>query len=360
MAIRHVNETGRALDPPLLLVLDEAANIAPIQDLDTLASTGAGLGIQLVTVCQDLAQLAARYGPERSRTIANNHRAKLLLSGVSDLATLDLVSGLAGEAAVREDTYHRRPAGRATDPLQCGRLPAAGAGRRAAAHPTRAMALLIYGHLPPVRLRLATLVSRTAGCGPVPRPAPVACSACRGAGMTRRGVWPGCREPPRGSSARNGGEAWPSGGRVGTGLCPPCGGRWRWKRAGDYGALRARLGATRGGSPGIFGYTGGQGASGKPGGERPGVTSPAAARVTAASAPAQGSPARAQAGRRPTSMVNSSGWMPAELVPPERRRHLGAGPGPHRPGAEHRLVGGVLVEVDEHPRCPAPPSTRPR
>jgi type IV secretion system protein VirD4 len=103
-AIRHVNETGRSLDPPLLLVLDEAANIAPIQDLDTLASTGAGLGIQLVTVCQDLAQLAGRYGPERSRTIANNHRAKLLLSGVSDLATLDLVSGLAGEAAMREDT----------------------------------------------------------------------------------------------------------------------------------------------------------------------------------------------------------------------------------------------------------------
>ena len=36
----------------------------------------------------------------------------------------------------------------------------------------------------------------------------------------------------------------------------------------------------------------------------------------------------------------------------ERRRHLGAGPGPHRPRAEHRLVGGVLVEVDEHPRAP--------
>ena len=62
------------------------------------------MGVQLVTICQDLAQLSSRYGPERARTIVNNHRAKLLLSGVSDLATLDLLSGLAGETAVREET----------------------------------------------------------------------------------------------------------------------------------------------------------------------------------------------------------------------------------------------------------------
>ncbi|MGH9057688.1 MAG: type IV secretory system conjugative DNA transfer family protein [Acidimicrobiales bacterium] len=78
-AVRHANAAGGRLDPPLLLVLDEAANIAPVRDLDTLASTAAGLGVQLVTVCQDLAQLGARYGTERARTIANNHRAKILL-----------------------------------------------------------------------------------------------------------------------------------------------------------------------------------------------------------------------------------------------------------------------------------------
>ena len=61
-AVERVQRTGRPLDPPLLLVLDEVANIAPLRDLDTLASTAAGLGIQLVTVCQDLAQLSTRYG----------------------------------------------------------------------------------------------------------------------------------------------------------------------------------------------------------------------------------------------------------------------------------------------------------
>src|SRR5262249_22052367 len=42
--------TGEPLDPPLLIVLDEAANIAPLPDLDVLASTGAGQGVQLLTV----------------------------------------------------------------------------------------------------------------------------------------------------------------------------------------------------------------------------------------------------------------------------------------------------------------------
>ena len=40
---------------------------------------------------------------------------------------------------------------------------------------------------------------------------------------------------------------------------------------------------------------------------------------------------------------------PRQFLPGERRRHLGAGAGAHAPCAEHGLVRGVLVEVDEHP-----------
>jgi type IV secretion system protein VirD4 len=54
-AYRRAMETGKGLDPPLLVVLDEAANVAPLADLDVLASTAAGHGVQLVTVWQDLA-----------------------------------------------------------------------------------------------------------------------------------------------------------------------------------------------------------------------------------------------------------------------------------------------------------------
>lgn len=77
---------GGRLDPRLLLVLDEAANIAPLPDLAHVASTAAGLGIQLVLVWQDRAQITARYGGAAS-TVINNHRAKLVLSGISDQTT---------------------------------------------------------------------------------------------------------------------------------------------------------------------------------------------------------------------------------------------------------------------------------
>ena len=151
-AARH-HLLGRPLDPPLLLVLDEVANIAPIKELGTLASTGAEMGMQLVTVCQDLAQLSTRYGPERCRTIANNHRAKVILSGIADIGTLDTVSGLAGEQAVREVTE--------TSDLREGRHSRSSAiayRRLAPADELRRIkpgeAVLIYGHLPPARLVL--------------------------------------------------------------------------------------------------------------------------------------------------------------------------------------------------------------
>ncbi len=152
-AVETVNSSGRRLDPPLLVVLDEAANIAPIADLDVLASTAAGLGIQLVTICQDLAQLSSRYDAERTRTIANNHRAKLLLSGVSDLGTLDMMSGLAGEQAVREITVTQELRGGPTTRAQSTAF-------RRLAPPDRLRrvspgeAVLVYGHLPPLRLHL--------------------------------------------------------------------------------------------------------------------------------------------------------------------------------------------------------------
>ena len=58
------------------------ANIAPLPNLDGLASTAAGQGVQLVTVVQDLAQMRARWG-DRAATIVNNHRAKIVGPGIS-------------------------------------------------------------------------------------------------------------------------------------------------------------------------------------------------------------------------------------------------------------------------------------
>jgi type IV secretion system protein VirD4 len=152
-AVEKAERSGRALDPPLLLVLDEVANIAPLRDLDTLASTGAALGIQLMTICQDLSQLATRYGNDRARTIANNHRAKVVLSGIADLTTLDTMSGLAGEqvlqeASVTSDLRDGRRT-RTTSTVYRRLVPPDELRRIKPGH-----GVLIYGHLPVARLIL--------------------------------------------------------------------------------------------------------------------------------------------------------------------------------------------------------------
>jgi type IV secretion system protein VirD4 len=93
-------QTGKPIDPPLLIVLDEAANTAPTPDLDVIASTGAGQGIQLITVFQDLAQIESRYG-KRAPTIINNHRAKVFAAGISDPQTLTYIRQVTGDGEFR-------------------------------------------------------------------------------------------------------------------------------------------------------------------------------------------------------------------------------------------------------------------
>jgi type IV secretion system protein VirD4 len=150
-AYEMVTRTGRPLDPPLLVVLDEVANIAPLGDLDTLASTAAGHGIQLVTIWQDLAQVTARYGP-KAATVVNNHRAKVFLSGISDPSTLDHASHLIGDEELHlpattlggegGPTTTRSPSTRRLAPPDALRRIAPGEG------------VLVYGGLPPARIAL--------------------------------------------------------------------------------------------------------------------------------------------------------------------------------------------------------------
>ena len=88
---------GGVLSPRLLLALDEAANFARIPRLAGYASSGPGQGIQLLLCYHDLAQVEAGYGPEHTRTIWNNCRARLLLPGQGDLKTLELFSRAIGD-----------------------------------------------------------------------------------------------------------------------------------------------------------------------------------------------------------------------------------------------------------------------
>jgi len=86
------------LDPPLLVVLDEAANL-PLARLPEFASLVAGLGIQLVTVWQSVAQIDELYGRSMGTIIAN-HLTKVVFPGQSDADTLKMFSELGGEEEV--------------------------------------------------------------------------------------------------------------------------------------------------------------------------------------------------------------------------------------------------------------------
>ena len=145
-------ETGKPLDPPLLLVLDECANIAPLKDLATLASTGAGQGIQLVSVFQDMAQINAVYGRDRAPTIISNHRAKVILSGIADPQTLEYLARLLGDEEVRHVSATSGAEGRHSTTESVGYRNLAPANVLREMRPGHGV--LVYGHLAPVRLAL--------------------------------------------------------------------------------------------------------------------------------------------------------------------------------------------------------------
>ncbi len=150
-AFTTATRTGRRLHPPLLVVLDEAAHIAPLPELDGLAATCASHGIQIVTVWQDLAQVRGRYGA-RAPTVLNNHRAKLFLPGIADPDTLDYASRLVGDEEVVHPSVTRDPSGR--------RSTTATPGPRRLLPPEdlrclpRGRAVLVYGSLPPAHITL--------------------------------------------------------------------------------------------------------------------------------------------------------------------------------------------------------------
>jgi hypothetical protein len=97
-----------------------------VEHLAQVASSAAGLGIQLVTVWQDRAQITARYG-QHAATVVNDHRAKLVLSGITDSTTTgDLAQVIGDTEVVRHstttDVEGRTSATRATQP-RCSPAP---------------------------------------------------------------------------------------------------------------------------------------------------------------------------------------------------------------------------------------------
>jgi type IV secretion system protein VirD4 len=99
---------GRRPVVPLTLVLDELANIAPLPDLPALVSEGGGQGVLTLACLQDLSQARQRWGPAADGFLSL-FGAKLVLGGIGDAPTLELVSRLGGEVDVPARSFSRSP-----------------------------------------------------------------------------------------------------------------------------------------------------------------------------------------------------------------------------------------------------------
>ena len=153
LAFDRSRNRAAPIDPALLVVIDDAANSAALPQLDVYAASAGGHGVQLVTTFRHLGQMQARYD-DRAEAVFSNHRAKVILSGVTDPPTLGLLSHLLEDETIRhlatpaalakagKDQEGAAARGRQTSPADALRWISPGQG------------VLLYGHLPPAYLTL--------------------------------------------------------------------------------------------------------------------------------------------------------------------------------------------------------------
>ncbi|WP_340541041.1 type IV secretory system conjugative DNA transfer family protein [Nocardioides sp. GXZ039] len=94
------------LDPPLRVVGDEFANIAPIDKAPELASEVRKLGVQLILAFQSELQTRSRWG-DRGQILLEQC-AELALAGLKSPTSLRRYSELTGKVDVDDDTHRQR------------------------------------------------------------------------------------------------------------------------------------------------------------------------------------------------------------------------------------------------------------
>lgn len=88
---------GARLDPPMLLALDEIANLSPLPSLPVLMAEGGGTGITTLPVLQSLAQARDKWNENQANALWDAAIVKLILGGASNSKDLQDLSSLIGE-----------------------------------------------------------------------------------------------------------------------------------------------------------------------------------------------------------------------------------------------------------------------
>jgi type IV secretion system protein VirD4 len=91
--------SATGVPPPVLLALDEVANVAPLPELPSMISEGGGQGLITIACLQDLSQARHRW-PGHADGFPSLFGTTVVLPGIGDVATLRALSTLAGEEEI--------------------------------------------------------------------------------------------------------------------------------------------------------------------------------------------------------------------------------------------------------------------
>src|ERR1017187_5742213 len=95
----------------LLLALDELANVAPLPRLASIVSEGGGQGVLTLACLQDLSQARSRWGAS-AEGFLSLFPTTLVLPGIADRATLEMLRHLAGRELTSSPSVQRDSRGR--------------------------------------------------------------------------------------------------------------------------------------------------------------------------------------------------------------------------------------------------------
>lgn len=115
--------SGARLDPPLLLALDEIANLTPLPSLPQLMAEGGGTGITTLAVMQSLAQARNRWGEHAADAIWDAATVKIVLGGLAKFRDLEDISKLLGEIDQLTPTHSRGRGGERSSSMSIRSVP---------------------------------------------------------------------------------------------------------------------------------------------------------------------------------------------------------------------------------------------
>lgn len=151
--LTDVSDLPQNLKMPMLVALDEAANIAGMPKLPEFLSTIGSKGVSIITAWQDFSQIQNRYDKLKN-TILNNSRGKLILPGVTDPETLEYFSKIGGEQIIDSVSVSRQERGQGNRQLSVNEQRKPLLDTVTLREQKFGHGILVYGNLPAVKIKL--------------------------------------------------------------------------------------------------------------------------------------------------------------------------------------------------------------